>query len=243
MSEERPAGSDVLVPFRAADPAYKLSSRVTRGDPRWQSPDALLDAALGATSPDDPTLRTAASRHAPPLTLLAALARADLAAGRTAEAEALISRATARDANHLHLQALQRRAAGTGEPPGLAHRFCAAPFENLETNPGGAVYFCCPAWLPVPIGNLEEADAASIWNSRAAQDIRASIHDGTYRYCSRTHCPKLSRATLPKRRRSPRHPCGRLSRRGLCGSPRDRSTSSFLMTDPATCPVHHVARA
>ena len=35
-----------------------------------------------------------------------------------------------------------------------------------------------------------------MWNSPAAQDIRASIHDGSYRHCSRVHCPKLSGGTL-----------------------------------------------
>jgi len=36
------------------------------------------------------------------------------------------------------------------------------------------VFFCCPAWLPVPIGNLETESADEIWNSPAAQEIRGS---------------------------------------------------------------------
>ena len=35
----------------------------------------------------------------------------------------------------------------------------ASPWARLigriETAPGGEVYFCCPAWLPTPIGNLQ----------------------------------------------------------------------------------------
>ena len=59
---------------------------------------------------------------------------------------------------------------GVADPPDLAGRFCSAPFESLETAPGGQAYFCCPAWLPAPIGNLNEADAADVWNSPAAQE-------------------------------------------------------------------------
>jgi pyruvate-formate lyase-activating enzyme len=36
-----------------------------------------------------------------------------------------------------------------------------------------------------------------IWNSAAAQDIRRSILDGSYRYCSRMHCPRLTADDLP----------------------------------------------
>src|SRR5690606_31107389 len=32
----------------------------------------------------------------------------------------------------------------------------------------------------------------------AAQDIRRSILDGSYRYCSRMHCPKITARALPK---------------------------------------------
>ena len=158
-----------------------------------------MNAALADADPADPLLRAAAEAARPPVTLLAALARADLAAGEVAAAAALLSRALARDANHLHLQALHRQAIGVADPPDLAGRFCSAPFESLETAPGGQAYFCCPAWLPAPIGNLNEAGAAEVWNSPAAQEIRASILDGSYRYCSRTHCPKLAGRTLPHR--------------------------------------------
>lgn len=185
--------------FELADRAYRRSNRLTRSHPDWQEPDTILDAALGDDDPHDPALREAAAAAKSPVTLLAALARADLAAGDLAGATALLRRALAREANHLHLQTLHRRASGVADDPTLAERFCSAPFESLETAPGGQVYFCCPAWLPVPIGNLEDGDAEAVWNSPAARDIRASIHDGSYRYCSRTHCPKLSGDALPAR--------------------------------------------
>ena len=53
-------------------------------------------------------------------------------------------------------------------------------------------------WLPVPIGNLNRQTPEEIWNSPAAQAIRASIHDGSYRFCSRKHCAHLSSGTLPR---------------------------------------------
>lgn len=114
------------------------------------------------------------------------------------DAVGYLRRAMAVQPNHLLLQELLRQATGKKDPPDLKLRFCAAPFENIETEPGGSVSFCCPAWLPVPIGNLNESSPDDIWNSKNAQDIRASILDGTYRYCSRTHCPKFSAGSLPK---------------------------------------------
>ena len=99
--------------------------------------------------------------------------------------------------NDLYVQSLYQRAhhdisAAPNDESAFPHLFCRAPFQNIETNPNGDVFFCCPAWLPKPIGNLNHASAGEIWNSAAAQDIRASIHDGSYRHCSRIHCPKLS---------------------------------------------------
>ncbi|MEX5729131.1 MoaA/NifB/PqqE/SkfB family radical SAM enzyme [Rhodovulum iodosum] len=131
---------------------------------------------------------------------LALAARAEIDGGTPKAAAALLRRALARAPNHLTLQRLLDTAEGRSRPAdALAGRFCPAPFENIETEPGGDVHFCCPAWLPVPIGNLDTQSADEIWNSPAAQAIRASIHDGSYRFCSRTHCPKLSEGTLPRR--------------------------------------------
>jgi MoaA/NifB/PqqE/SkfB family radical SAM enzyme len=74
----------------------------------------------------------------------------------------------------------------------LKGRFCPHPFEMLETTPNGDAYVCCPSWLPVPIGNIETQSAAEIWNSSIARELRASILDGSYRYCSRMHCSRIS---------------------------------------------------
>lgn len=98
----------------------------------------------------------------------------------------------------LFIQKLDQFAARRKEPD-LADRFCRVPFESIETAPGGDVHFCCPAWLPVPIGNLDKNTHEQIWNSPTAQAIRQSIHDGSYRYCSRAHCAHLSSNSLPRK--------------------------------------------
>lgn len=69
---------------------------------------------------------------------------------------------------------------------------CPNPFERIESASRNRLMFCCPAWLPVAVGSLDDDTAEAVWNSSVAQDIRASIHDGSYRYCSRMHCPKLT---------------------------------------------------
>ncbi len=96
----------------------------------------------------------------------------------------------------------------------LRGRFCPRPFEVLvsgqstgwrsDTNTTeqvmGASYLCdCAAWLPFIVGNVVEADSPDdVWNSSAAQEIRRSILDGDYSYCSRTLCPIIVNNTLPR---------------------------------------------
>ena len=81
----------------------------------------------------------------------------------------------------------------------LSDFFCPHPFESFELRPNGDVHTCCPAWLPVPIGNFYRQSPDEIWNSAAAQAIRSSILDGTYRYCSRLHCTAIVNHRLPRR--------------------------------------------
>jgi hypothetical protein len=114
----------------------------------------------------------------------------------------------------------RRRAGGTIGPleqSGLADlqgRFCPRPFEvlvsgqstrwNEDTNVTeqvmGASYLCdCAAWLPYVAGNVVEADSPdAVWNSDQAQEIRRSVLDGDYSYCSRTLCPAIVNDTLPR---------------------------------------------
>jgi MoaA/NifB/PqqE/SkfB family radical SAM enzyme len=102
-------------------------------------------------------------------------------------------------------QGLFLRARGRIEDPAsaiaddLSDFFCPEPFESFELRPNGDVYTCCPAWLPVPIGNSHRQSPEDIWNSATAQAIRRSILDGTFKHCSRLHCPAIVNRRLPRR--------------------------------------------
>lgn len=97
----------------------------------------------------------------------------------------------------------------------LRGRFCSRPFEALvsgqatrwnddtgrtEQVPGGSYLCDCPSWLPFHAGNIVEADSPdAVWNSGGAQEIRRSILDGDFSYCSRTLCPLIANGSLPRR--------------------------------------------
>lgn len=83
----------------------------------------------------------------------------------------------------------------------LSDTFCPMPFTHLATGWKGDTFACsCPSWVPFPIGNVHQAESAEdLWNSPTAVEIRRSILDRDYRYCSRTLCPYLSARKLPKR--------------------------------------------
>lgn len=55
----------------------------------------------------------------------------------------------------------------------------------------GHVFVCCPSWMKKPIGNLNKQSIDEIWNSSIAQEIRQSIHDGSFRYCDKKLCPYI----------------------------------------------------
>jgi molybdenum cofactor biosynthesis enzyme MoaA len=80
----------------------------------------------------------------------------------------------------------------------LKRHFCAAPFEQLETQPTGLAYVCCPIWLPTPIGTLD-TEPNALWNSETAKKLRESIIDGSFRYCNHVHCPEIAGRTLMPR--------------------------------------------
>jgi sulfatase maturation enzyme AslB (radical SAM superfamily)/tetratricopeptide (TPR) repeat protein len=79
----------------------------------------------------------------------------------------------------------------------LKGRFCAKPFENIELLPGGPAHMCCAVWMPDAIGNVYNAAKwEDVWNSPTAQDMRASILDGSYRWCNKISCPVIQNADL-----------------------------------------------
>lgn len=56
---------------------------------------------------------------------------------------------------------------------------------------------CCSGWLPTSVGNVITDGARKAFGSVQAQEIRASILDGSFRYC--TACPFLRDRTGPVR--------------------------------------------
>jgi len=143
------------------------------------------------------------SRDAPLIVLAQKLA----AAGEINEAIRIIDDAMSLNQVDLYSQKIARaiyemadvRSGGQGVEEYLASHFCDEPFKHLETGPDGSVHLCCPAWLPVPVGNIHEADADGIWHGPAAQELRNSMIDGSYRYCSRMHCVKIAGRHLTSR--------------------------------------------
>jgi pyruvate-formate lyase-activating enzyme len=83
----------------------------------------------------------------------------------------------------------------------LTDRFCPLPFTHLSTGVDGHAFACCcPAWLPYPVGNVYEAETPDdVWNSPAIGEMRRSILDGDFRYCSRTQCSYMLARKLPHR--------------------------------------------
>ncbi|MCB1884125.1 MAG: radical SAM protein [Geminicoccaceae bacterium] len=202
-AEETEAFDAAFACVHGARMAYVVLNARTRSHPDYVDPEGFIDGVCTAAFADralwtpervDRFWRHVEGRDPPAKFALVAASLHALRRGERARAGASAKRALALLQNDLFLQSIHRRATRPeADDEGLKERFCRVPFENLETAPNGDAYFCCPAWLPVPIGNIEDGD---VWNAPAAQDIRASIHDGSYRHCSRVHCPKLSGGTL-----------------------------------------------
>ena len=90
---------------------------------------------------------------------------------------------------------IQKTFRNTKYRPGV---FCRVPFEYAEIDIHGDVYICCPRRITKCIGNLHKNTFFEVWNSDAAQAIRKSIFDGTYKYCVEEYCVYLMKNTLPK---------------------------------------------
>jgi hypothetical protein len=81
----------------------------------------------------------------------------------------------------------------------LANSFCDVPWRRFEVYHQGHVYVCCMGWLPISVGNIHSESLEGMWNSSLAQEIRQSILDGSFRYCSKTQCPYIAARILPQR--------------------------------------------
>lgn len=67
--------------------------------------------------------------------------------------------------------------------------FCHHPFDRMEIKADGNAYCCCENWLPKPMGNVLTDGLMGTWKGSSARNIRDSILDGSFRYC--TSCPFL----------------------------------------------------
>jgi MoaA/NifB/PqqE/SkfB family radical SAM enzyme len=76
--------------------------------------------------------------------------------------------------------------------------FCQMPFDQAWVVNEGEVYTCCPVYLQIPIGNAYTQEWGEIWNSETAQEIRASILDGSFKYCNWFFCPVIADHFLGK---------------------------------------------
>jgi hypothetical protein len=103
-----------------------------------------------------------------------------------------------------------RRALVRGQRPpeaalaGGDQLFCDRPFRWLEVSGvrlRGEAHLCCPSWLDLPVGDLSRQTVEEVWNGPVAQQIRASILDGSFRHCDASRCPFLASKVAPVRRR------------------------------------------
>ncbi|MBQ1499961.1 MAG: radical SAM protein [Sphingomonas sp.] len=72
----------------------------------------------------------------------------------------------------------------------LAGKLCLHPFVELDVLEN-STHLCCASFLPTSTGNLTHTPWQDVWNGGAAQAIRASMFDGSFRFCNKRTCPKI----------------------------------------------------
>ena len=140
-----------------------------------------------------------------PIVTLNLFAWLALTSGKWAEVQALAREVINRDHHDLLAQRLvdaaeiQSPSLDIAVDRWLQTRTCRAPFEEIETRTNGQVHFCCSAWQPAPIGQLDAEGEDGFWRSESAQEIRRSVLEGDFSHCSRWHCPSISGRRLPEK--------------------------------------------
>lgn len=134
--------------------------------------------------------------------------------GEFAEAMANIRIALTYSPKSIHLRAaehaLELKLAGKPVPDrlqkfigadngALLGRICPEPFKRFDVGPSGETLLCCGHWLPTPIGNIMTQEVGDVLNSHAARKIRASMLDGSFKYCNHLECSALIQGYLPKK--------------------------------------------
>jgi hypothetical protein len=105
--------------------------------------------------------------------------------------------------------------------------FCPMPFKMIEIERGGSTNLCC--WLPRSPGNMNGKGIMDIWNSPEAQEIRASILDGTFRYCDLERCPYFASGSLPLQKNITEGPYAEIIRKRIT---KFDTAKVFLAMDP-----------
>jgi hypothetical protein len=71
-------------------------------------------------------------------------------------------------------------------------KYCHHPFHDFEIRADGAVFVCCPSYLPVPIGNIFDVKTPEqLGQSLELKKIKESIKTQDFRYCSWVKCGKI----------------------------------------------------
>ena len=82
-------------------------------------------------------------------------------------------------------------------------KFCRIPFDTIQIDNDGDVQLCdCQLHMPYTIGNIFKNSLQEIWNNHEADQVRQSVADSEFTYCSWA-CPTLhslnsSPAKLPQ---------------------------------------------
>jgi molybdenum cofactor biosynthesis enzyme MoaA len=72
--------------------------------------------------------------------------------------------------------------------------FCPLPFKQMEIMTGGRTNLCC--YIRKSPGKITDNNLMDRYNSSSARKIRASILDGTFRFCNLEACPHFSGGDL-----------------------------------------------
>lgn len=66
---------------------------------------------------------------------------------------------------------------------------CRLPFEYAELTSSGDIAVCC--YLPKNLGNVNRHPFRKVWNSYFSRKLRASMLDGSFRYCDKNLCRSM----------------------------------------------------
>ena len=75
----------------------------------------------------------------------------------------------------------------------LKDYICTVPFSDVNVMENKSEYVCCKDWMDVDIANKDKKGTG--WTSKTAVEVRESMLDGSFKFCSTSACPHLSTVT------------------------------------------------